>query len=529
MNVRQPYPYLVLVGIVLGAVIAGTWPITFPAGGGPVPILVYGAKLCGASAVGILALLTLHRVRAEVLRAGAPFSPVWGNRRLLLISAMPALVFFLGLLGAWPGHLTSDSVGHWIYASRGVLEPLSASYTLLVAVLAKVWPSPATVIMFQIACFSCVTFLAARTMLSLEVPSWIVVGFVLLLCFWPANLFMVISLWKDVPYNLALWGLALVVLLLVRAAESDGLTADRKLIIGYAFLLITVMLMRVNGLLTGVLIAAMLPVVLWRRKLALRIAGAGGAAVVLVVAVRMIVLPQVTFAYPTFVNAWHAWHVIGSYVDAGTSLDRQDVRLLEEVVPLERIRSLHDCVDVGRVVHVQPFNYEAQGRSVTEINRLALRLILADPLVFLRHQLCLTAPIWRISGTPERPLYLPHYRSEEIDPSVLKEFGIQPAPIVPAITHVLHEVRTFSASEGWQGLFWRPAWCLYATLAVAAYLAVTTRRPRYLALALVPLAHSAVLAASILSPDYRYQHGVVLIAFSTLPLLFARLPNAEQR
>ena len=116
-----------------------------------------------------------------------------------------ALVWSLYLLALWPGILTEDSVDQWTQMTTlrltGYHSPL---HTLTNWMVTRVAASPAAVAIAQILGLS-LTFAAVLHRCRRRGASRALLGATtIVFALAPPNGFMAITLWKDVPYTIAL-------------------------------------------------------------------------------------------------------------------------------------------------------------------------------------------------------------------------------------------------------------------------------------------------------------------------------------
>jgi len=122
-----------------------------------------------------------------------------------LVLAALFCVNFLWLLAEWPGSMTPDSVTVWAAIKKLKIDNQHPYlYQLLVLGLLNVYDSPVTVIVFQMMCYSllCGLFFYKTWRLGLK---WYFIAFfcLLLAASIPINLFN-ITMWKDIPFALAI-------------------------------------------------------------------------------------------------------------------------------------------------------------------------------------------------------------------------------------------------------------------------------------------------------------------------------------
>ncbi len=141
--------------------------------------------------------------------------------------ALPMLVVWGGyLMLFYPGILSSDSTDQWsmILGLKPVTDWHPAAHTLLWGLVSQVWRTPAAMALVQIVALSLVAAWGIRVLIDLGLPlsgGWLIS---LLFALSPVNGVMSITMWKDIPYAISLFGLFLLGL---RVVASDGRWANR--------------------------------------------------------------------------------------------------------------------------------------------------------------------------------------------------------------------------------------------------------------------------------------------------------------
>ncbi|MFI5075764.1 MAG: hypothetical protein ACHQRO_00400, partial [Vicinamibacteria bacterium] len=157
-----------------------------------------------------------------------------------------AAVWVVYLLAFWPGILTEDSIEQWTDMTSGVIRGYhSPLQTILHWLLTRLWLSPAIIVMAQIAALSAAYAMVAAECAARNAPRWLLVATTLLVAALPANGFIVVTLWKDVPYSIAL---LTITALTLRLARSGGRFTGRFDVVVMAIALTAAATFRHNGL-----------------------------------------------------------------------------------------------------------------------------------------------------------------------------------------------------------------------------------------------------------------------------------------
>jgi hypothetical protein len=420
-----------------------------------------------------------------VLRHGLPCAAVWG----------------LYLAGFWPGIMTEDSFEQWrdlvTGDFRGYHSPLQ---TMVNWIITRVWLSPAAIVLVQIAALTlayCAVILeCARRGAERGWLAATTVAFAAL----PANGFLVVTIWKDVPYTIAVLTLVALTLRLTRTPER---LAGGALPWALAATLTAVATFRHNGLPTA---AIFLVVLLWALRLPRR-----AAILVPALAVGGVLLVQVGLFRWLDVKPFHpayrdqtVLHQVAAALRPGTAFDGADYTAITGIMPVSRWLDSYQCTTViptlaaalaqsadGPYRTWRPGLYRAWGHAW-----------MRNPGVLVRHHACVSGYIWN-------PLAAASLVSVETVPT---RFGFATQPLLPAAHDALMGLHRVTERPPWRAAVWGPALHLALVLTAAAYVA---RRAKHRAafLPFVPaLAHTVVLVLAVPSAEYRLQYPVVVTA-----------------
>lgn len=441
--------------------------------------------------------------------------------------ALPCVIIWsFTLLVFWPGLMSADSVDQWGQMLSGrYYNYHPAFHTLTMRVLTLLWLSPAAVALAQIAALALAFGLTLHELALLGVNRWVQAFLTVLFALSPVNNLMVITLWKDIPYAIAM---LFVFWALLRVWRTDGawLRSWRALAtIGAA--LAALALYRHNGAPTALLI---LPAFLlvgrqahWRQ-----IAAIGGIALALVLIVR-VGMYRVLDVAP--VPQWFARqvqiHQMGAFVVHSKHLDSSDRVIFERLLPFDQWRNRYSCYGLNSLLYHEPKpDVRFFDAHVREFTTLWVRLALRDPITLMRHQVCLTTLIWRVTQPEDGYLYA---WNRELIWKGGGDLGLAPSSFFPefqkAITQWLMELER----PDWIWIVWRPALYLYLTLFCVAALCVRHRSWRLVGLALPVLAQSLIWMLLLTVQDFRFQYPAYIVGLLALGLLFVPVSDATER
>jgi len=438
--------------------------------------------------------------------------------------AVPCLVVWsVSLLTFWPGMMSPDSLWQWDQMLSGkYYDNHPAAHTLTIWLVTRVWLSPAAYALAQIAALAFTFALAMRELALAGVSRWVQIALTALFALSPVNNVMVVTLWKDIPYAIALLGLFWMLLRVWRT--GGGWLHSRRAVALAAVLLAAVALFRHNGPPVALLTLLAFPLV-GRGVPMRRIALIGGWALALVLVVRSVVYPafDVTPTPPWFARQVQI-HQLGAYATHSGQLDNADRALLERLLPLDEWRRRYSCYSVGLLLYGAPtMDLALFDARVDTFTNLWLRLVVRDPATLIRHQLCLTSLIWRVTQPADGYLST---REKQFISEGGADLGLVPSSVLPGLRDLLASWLVWLERPDVIWLVWRPATYLYLALFCVLTTSIRRRSLPTLGLALPVVAQSLVWMLVLTVQDFRFQYPVYLIALVSLGLLFTPVPSS---
>ncbi len=420
------------------------------------------------------------------------------------------LLWFVFLVTFYPGTLNADSLSQWKQAQAFSFEPQHPPfYAWLMWVVRHIWDSPFSIALPQVLAGSGLVALAATLLWSAGVHRAVVLGMYALCTFSPRNMTMMISLIKDAPYGICMFGAALFLAWIVlRRDKANWLPwTALGLALGGATLF------RHNG---PMMVAGMLPFLIlfflrqWR-------------GVTLCVVVTMSVFLG---AKATVLSRLPMAPTSGGLHDLLTAhlailVDRDVPMSNEEYAFLAQVRDLEDrwAYHERRVASTtMPFLERAYHRTWakehgTAFRKHYVRLVLRNPLVASRYFWdrgeFLVIP-WQ-TETPMETYFL------GIPSNDLALFSFQ---LFLELPDQLRPLIAWTASDSVRWLFWRPALPLYLVLIACLVLCLRTRDPIWAIIYLPFVINTGIIALAAISQASRYQFPLTFAAAFLIALAF---------
>jgi hypothetical protein len=433
-----------------------------------------------------------------------------------LAGLLPLLVWWAGW---FPGVLTSDSIDQLGQGARFSFTDFHpALHSLYLWVLSLPFSGPAGVSLFQVLALSLLLALTALRLTHLGVPQWPAVGAAWLVALLPAVGPTTISLWKDVPYSLALLWAFIELLHLARAGspfwEERGSVLRLGIALGLAFLF------RHNGLLTVLPLLAVLLAVFrqqWRKV------GLTVLIVALMVGFVQLVLYRaipVDRSKPASAELFIP-DVASAMTHEPENFAYDELLYLSTIAPNDVWTTRYNCTQSGPLLFAPEFDTGVIRQDPDRFQALALRTMLRDPDSVLQHRLCVTSYLF----VP----WQPQSTSMQVPPAGIpaNDLGIERSPLSWKLFLGTKAVYDWSLRPEVSWLAWRPALPLW--LALVTYLGVAIRpplRPLFWpgALLVIQLTNTALTSTG---HEFRFAFPIYLMSWLSLPLAWLALRPQE--
>jgi hypothetical protein len=400
----------------------------------------------------------------------------------LLYAAPMLLTWGFTLLVFWPGIMSNDSVALWAQNLSGEYSDWqSALYALGLAGLMKIWYSPALVAILQILMLSILTAWGLKTLEDFgapKLPLWIV-SFLYALS--PINNIFVITLWRDIPYAMAVMYLT-ILLMKVFLSKGETLNGLDWLWLGISGFFIAIL--RENGIPVAFLVLLVLPLIY--RKYWKRLSGSLLICLLLFVFVKG---PVYTWLNVDRTKSGQSnlilLHHIAAHINAGTPLKADEEEYLNSFLPIDDWN--YYCCYVGTISYDKDFQRNDFLSSGPENRKLALDLFLRDPWVDIQHTTCSGELVWRYKNN-QCYMKSTHGFSSWVPGKVswiiANDVGLEEASRIPSLVQpYVDMLRIFGFRDDFLVIYLRPA--LYLYLACFFVMVMVVRRKDFKALLMI--------------------------------------------
>ncbi|MGI9585677.1 MAG: DUF6020 family protein [Acidimicrobiia bacterium] len=425
------------------------------------------------------------------------------------LSAVPLLVWWAGW---FPGIMSSDSIDQWNQALTFdfySIHPIT--HTASLWAVSAVWESPGAVALVQVVLTAGLLALVSRRLVQLGVYQWLAIGSVWVIAMLPMTGAMTVTIWKDVPFSLAMLWVATELMLMARDRLTYWSTLAGPVRLGIGLGLMWAL--RANGILTAVAMFVVLLVAFRTHWQKLLISGAG--LLIVGVALPAVLLTALPVTQQTFEPAAVFMpDVAAVFVHDPTALSEEDLELMAQIAPLEVWNNRYSCGDSAPLVFDAEYDYGAIVGSPSDYQGLVIRSALASPLTVIGHRWCageyLISPFNRTNTFVHRPRF-------GIWPNTL---GLERSPLSDrAYATTLWAYQAIEKS--WiEWLTWRPALFVLAGLITYAGIAFRRRLRPLLWMGAFYVIHLLNVFATSPSHEFRYAYGLYLISLVSLPLWY---------
>ncbi|BBB49023.1 hypothetical protein [Pelolinea submarina] len=471
----------------------------------------------------LFALLILLGTWQPAKRQGKAYARgawLWYMLPMVLLWGFTLLVF-------WPGIMSGDSITLWNQNLVGEYSDWqSAFYALVLAGLMKIWYSPALITILQILSFSFLVAWGLKALQEEGVSRIILWGISLLFALSPINNLYATTLWRDIPYALAVMWLTVIA---VKVYLSQGKWVEGW---GWVWLGVSgffIAILRQNGIPVAFSLLVLLPIFYskYRKQLS--------RSLLLCLAFFLLMKGPVY----SWLNVDRSksgqsnlilLHHIAAHLDADTALKADEEEYLNSFLSIPDWK--YYCCYVGTISYDNDFERDRFLASSSENRKLALDLFLRDPLVDVQHTVCSGELTWRFNDNQCYMKSTHGFNSwvpGEVSWIVPNDAGLKEDSRFPTlVTPYVDALRIFGFRDDFLVVYLRPA--LYLYLAMFFIMVEIIRRKDFrVALVVLPLIiQSAILFLVSYAPAIRYQYSNYLVGLYLLGILFLPADDAQK-
>jgi hypothetical protein len=452
------------------------------------------------------------------------------NKKRWLVYALPLFLgYFFYLLIYWPGLMSPDSLDQWNQLSTGVFSDWHpAFHTFFEWVLTRLWDSPASIAVFQILVMGSLIGWGLAEFEKVGTPkwaNWLTVGLFLVLPDFPV---MTVTLWKDVPYSLAILFLSILALKII---FSNGKWLEGKfawIVVGIAAALVA--LFRHNGPPVAfgfIILAIAFYPSFWKRWAGALVLGIG---IWLLVNGPIYSIVGVTKVHEDIIPAISIFGIEAHVNQDASVLDKMEFNYLKSILPASEWNN-YSCSWAIAIAFNPQLSKASYDLYKARLLSTFLQLTREHPKTTINHLLCATSYIWRVTATTDG-YYGSMDGENEGSTSWIKNYvrdhGYNPVyfintyhtAIFPQFNDFINnKYRPFIGTIT-QDILARPAIYLYLMLFAIFINAFRIKSLSVLLVGIPSMIQTVVMLAVAMTPELRYQYAIVLVGtLIFLPLL----------
>ncbi|MEI7990481.1 MAG: hypothetical protein WCI88_15715, partial [Chloroflexota bacterium] len=397
------------------------------------------------------------------------------SRWAFIYYALPMVVIWtIYLLTFFPGILSSDSINQWNQVLTTKFNDYHPVFhTLNIWILSRIWLTPAVMIIVQLTALALVIGWGLQSFRQLGSPLWSVWLISILCALCPINGIMAITLWKDIPYTIAILGLSIILLKIISTNGKWLCSYRSSVILGIVAALIP--LYRHEGIVISIIIIPLLYILYlpyWQKitislLVALVIFGTIKGPLYEVLKVQRSTVSDKTFMTKQL-------YFIAAHISAGTPVTPDEMNMLNKIRPTDNGWNIYDCTTVKTVIY--GLNWSIADSYKEQINQLFWKLTLSNPSVDINHILCYTTIIWRIQPTEDGRFAYPMYNPEDINTR------LQDQSLLPMLQYSL--ARYTQMFNDIFSILGRPSFQLYLLIIATCIASIRNKNAKYMLLVL---------------------------------------------
>jgi len=445
------------------------------------------------------------------LAKSIPLSKPYLSKYSLLTSSIKftipiGLVWGVYLLAFFPGMMSADSMAQWEQVISGrFVDHHPAFHTFLLWLLTRIYLSPAVIAIAQIISLAFVAGLWFAFFERLGVRRWIIWLLALIFAFTPVNGTMVNTLWKDVPYSIAVLGIALIIAKIVFTRGSWLKSTLAKIMLGIIF--VFVLLFRHDGVILGV------------GTLLLLIISYPGQWKAWLISCTLCAILYFGIRGPIY--KWVGVEKTSTLSEGSLSL----YSIAAYAIPGTQTELLVSSIDLQTSDwNCNMWTNFSPDKLASDVNRsispteVIGNLINRIPRILLYDARCARSLGWVI-WDPNGEVRNASHVQVLVDPN---PYGLQPDSKIPLLREWISNwvIRT-SQDPNLNWFLWRPALFLYISVFISAVLIIRNHSVRFGLLSIPVVIQSLTFTLLVSPPNFRYYYAIYLVALMSIALLFS--------
>ena len=462
-----------------------------------------------------IALMVLGTWQPEKKQAGR------GGKYAWLLYMLPMVICWgFTLLVFWPGFMTNDSMAQWVQGVTGIFQDWhSAFHAFLIALLMKLWYSPAIVAIIQIIALALLVAWGLKILEENGVSKIITWLICFLFASLPTNNVLMATIWKDIPYAISFLWLSI---LLLSIFLSEGNWIEKKynwLVLGLAGFFVAIF--RKNGVSVAFASLLFLPF-FYRPQLKKYLK----SFLLLCLLYGLVKGPLYSVMHVDRDVSGQSnlilLHHIAAHWDEGTSFTPEEETYLNSILPLAEWD--YSCCYMGPVYFHSGFKQDEFLKNTRENIQLALNLFKRNPGVDIKHMFCAGEIVWKYGNAQCYMKSTQGFYSIEddnIEWIIPNDVGLKENSQFPDLVKpYIENLRKFGFFDNRLVFYLTPAFNLYLVLFCAMVSVIRFNNWKAWIFCLPVLSQSVALFFINFVPAFRYLYSNLLVGAFFEGLLF---------
>lgn len=299
-------------------------------------------------------------------------------------------VLIVWLIGFYPGVMTYDSVYQWgqALAFKSLDNAMPYVHTLFLAVMQRIWGSPASVNLIHTTSISLILSFIYRELKLLGVKRKYIILGILITILQPALLIFNITLWKDIPYTYLLF---LQIPLLIHFYRTKKQLKFAEILV-MSFVVAIAVSLRYNG----VPFIIVVPFSFWLIK-AVNLK----KSVIFFLSIGIIyIFIQFIFInfFPVnnsrmpYLQRFHRIQLVGALLNADVQLEQKDKEIITEFMPdLEKAKACYSCIQSNWIFICPAASEDAfkSSKNLSQFDQTTTKLFVQNYKTVLKDRVCM--------------------------------------------------------------------------------------------------------------------------------------------
>lgn len=317
------------------------------------------------------------------------------SKEIFLYSIPSIAIYVVSILTFYPAQMSPDSISQWDQVINGHYKDAHPVLsTLIYSGINHIISGPQWAVLFMSILLALTWGWALSEAICWRVNRTLVIIASILFPLFPPTFLLSSTLWKDIPFGIGLLLMSVISSHLIRR----NFAFSPVVILGYIISGLLVFGTRHNGILIIVPYFLFLYfIALQRNQKKITLAILLAQCVVFVLTKTLLISALQAGGIGNHYRSIYGLHVLGAMQEAGVPWNEKEREVISNILPDSAWKDGYRCDTVVTLFWHKDISWKYMGDHYSDINALAFKSIFEHPLIFARHQLCVTSMVWRIN------------------------------------------------------------------------------------------------------------------------------------